>query len=133
MPTILVVEDEQPLRQLFRTSLELGGYRVIEAANGAEALEAVSRDSVSIDVLITDIVMPVMGGAELIRQLRERQPGMRVVLVSGWPISNRDSIDAQTLFLQKPVTFGQLARAVHRSLGASHPARLKSIDTLASS
>jgi two-component system cell cycle sensor histidine kinase/response regulator CckA len=118
MATILLVEDEQLLRQVFRESLELGGYRVIDAANGQEALEILSRCNTFIDVVITDIVMPVMGGAELIRQIRRRQPGVPVVLVSGWPISNRDSIDARTLFLQKPVTYGQLARAVHRSLGS---------------
>jgi DNA-binding NtrC family response regulator len=119
--TILLVEDEQAMRQVMRQSLELDGYRVLEAANGQEAIEALSRSPVYVDLVVTDVVMPVMGGAELIRQVRARQPGMPVVLISGWPISTRESIDARTLFLQKPVTYGQLARAVHRSL--AHPAR----------
>jgi len=119
MTTILLVEDEPLLRSVIRESLELGGYRVLEAANGQEALDALSRWRGPVDVLVTDIVMPVMGGAELIRQVRQRQPGMPVVLISGWPITNRDSIDARTLFLQKPVTYGQLAKAVHRSLTVS--------------
>ena len=119
--TILLVEDEPLMRQVMRESLELGGYRVLEAANGQEALDALSRWGQPIDVLVTDIVMPVMGGAELIRQVRRRQPGMPVVLISGWPISTRDAIDDRTLFLKKPVTFGQLAKAVHRSL--TGPAR----------
>src|SRR5687767_14685041 len=117
MTTIHLVEDDPLLRQVLRESLELDGYRVLDAANGKEALDAVSQWRGTIDVLITDIVMPVMSGAELIRRVRERQPGMPVVLISGWPISNRDSIDARTLFLKKPVTYGQLAKAVHRSLG----------------
>jgi CheY-like chemotaxis protein len=118
MRTILLVEDEQLMRQVMRESLELGGYRVLEAANGQEALEALSRSREPVDVLVTDLVMPVMGGTELMRQVRRRQPGVPVVLVSGWPISNRESIDDRTRFLQKPVTYGQLARAVHRSLSA---------------
>ena len=121
MATILLVEDEQPLRQVIRESLELDGYRVLEAAHGQEALEVASRCRTSIDVVITDIVMPVMGGAELIRQIRQRQPGMPVVLISGWPVSNRDSIDGRTLFLQKPVTYGRLVTAVHRSLKVQTP------------
>ena len=118
MATILLVDDEQPLRQLIRQSLELGGHRILEAANGQEALVAASESTCSIDVVITDVVMPGMSGAELIRQLRERQPGIPVVLISGWPISSRDAIDSRTLFLQKPVTYGQLVKAVHRSLRA---------------
>jgi two-component system, cell cycle sensor histidine kinase and response regulator CckA len=118
MATILLVDDEQALRKLIRESLELDGYRVLEAANGQEALETAAQSRSSIDVVITDVVMPGMSGAELIRQMRERQPGMPVVLISGWPISTRDAIDSRTLFLQKPVTYGQLARAVHRSLRA---------------
>ena len=80
------------------------------------ALDVLSRWLGPVDVLVTDVVMPVMGGAELMRQVRHRQPGLPVVLISGWPITNRASIDELTLFLQKPVTYGQLSRAVHRSL-----------------
>jgi CheY-like chemotaxis protein len=116
MVTILLVDDEQALRQLLRESLELDGYRVLEAASGQEALAVAAESRSAIDVVITDVVMPGMTGAELIRQIRQRQPGMPVVLISGWPICNRDSIDSRTLFLKKPVTYGQLARAVHRSL-----------------
>jgi two-component system, cell cycle sensor histidine kinase and response regulator CckA len=121
-PTILLVEDEHLMRHVMRESLELDGYRVLEAANGREALEVLSRWQRPVDVVVTDIMMPVMTGAELIRQVRQRQPGLPVVLVSGWPISNRDTIDAHTLFLRKPVTYGQLAKAVQRSLNsASNP------------
>jgi CheY-like chemotaxis protein len=116
MATILLVEDEQALRQLLRESLELDGYRVLEAANGEEALDTLSRWMGPVDVIVTDVVMPRMGGAELMRQVRQRLPDMPVVLLSGWPISNRDAIDGRTLFLKKPVTYGQLIRAVHRSL-----------------
>jgi two-component system, cell cycle sensor histidine kinase and response regulator CckA len=116
MATILLVEDEQLMRDVIRESLELEGHRVLEAPNGQAALDVLSRWLGPVDVLVTDVVMPVMGGAELMRQVRQRQPGLPVVLISGWPITNRASIDAQTLFLQKPVTYGQLSRAVHRSL-----------------
>ena len=121
MPTILLVEDEPLMRQVMRESLELDGYRVLEAADGQEALDVISRSRDGVDVIVTDIVMPKMTGAELMRQVRERHPGMPVVLISGWPISTRESIDARTLFLKKPVTYGQLVRAVHRSLARATP------------
>ena len=106
------------MRDVIRESFELEGHRVLEAPNGQAALEVLSHWLGPVDVLVTDVVMPVMGGAELMRRVRERQPGLPVVLISGWPITNRASIDERTLFLKKPVTYGQLSRAVHRSLAA---------------
>jgi CheY-like chemotaxis protein len=114
--TILLVEDEELLRTVIRESLELDGYVVLEAANGQQALETLARAERRIDLIVTDVVMPVMGGAELIRQVRGQRPGIPVVLISGWPISSREALDARTLFLKKPVVYGQLARAVRRSL-----------------
>ena len=74
--TILLVEDEPAVRQLFAQALTRAGYRVYEARNGQEALKVFDQHGDTIDLLLTDIRMPFMGGTELARQLRERRQSL---------------------------------------------------------
>jgi two-component system cell cycle sensor histidine kinase/response regulator CckA len=82
---VLLVEDESSLRRLARRILENGGYRVIEAADGAEALEVAAACAERIDALVTDVVMPRLGGVELARRLGGERPEMRLLFMSGYP------------------------------------------------
>jgi CheY-like chemotaxis protein len=117
--TLLLVEDEAAVRASVRRLLEWHGYTVLEARNGAEALtvfEAYERD---IDLVLTDVVMPEMGGYELVERLRARRPELRVVFMSGYAerafISN-GSIPAGTGYLEKPFTVETLTRRLREVL-----------------
>ncbi len=79
--TVLVVEDAERLRQAIKAGLEMVGFQVITAANGREALEAVSEHKV--DVVLTDVVMPHMGGKALLQRLRAEKPGLRMIAMTG--------------------------------------------------
>jgi two-component system cell cycle sensor histidine kinase/response regulator CckA len=82
--TILVVEDDESLRRLTAALLESTGYRVLEADNGETAINLVWDSAESIDLLLTDVLMPVMNGVELSTELRELRPGLKVLLMSGY-------------------------------------------------
>jgi len=81
--TILLVEDEVPVRRMLREALTKAGYRVWEAGNGAEALEHWGAEAEAIGLLVTDVIMPVMNGLRLAEELRNRLPGLKVVFMSG--------------------------------------------------
>ncbi len=114
--TVLLVEDEPAVRSLAARVLRQQGYVVLEATNGSEALRLVqTRPDVSIDLILTDVVMPQMGGNMLVNQLRTQQPSVKVLFMSGYPDRsfNQDStIDFNLNFLQKPFLPGTLARKV---------------------
>jgi PAS domain S-box-containing protein len=114
--TILLVEDEAALRNVCRVYLESKGYTVLEAGNAKEAMKICQSHDRPIHVLITDIVMPGLGGLELAKSALEMRPALSVVLVSGF--TDRP-LDREALrfakFLQKPFSFDALARTV-RSL-----------------
>jgi CheY-like chemotaxis protein len=99
--TILVVEDDHALRDLLRLTLESRDYRVLAAADGAEALGIVERQAAPISLLVTDVTLPGMAGTELARRLAARGAGIKVLLLSGYA---RDPalLDPQVPFLQKP-------------------------------
>jgi CheY-like chemotaxis protein len=80
----LVVEDDESLRRLTAALLESTGYRVLEADNGETAINLVWDSAESIDLLLTDVLMPVMNGVELSTELRELRPGLKVLLMSGY-------------------------------------------------
>ncbi|MDQ3223012.1 MAG: PAS domain S-box protein, partial [Gemmatimonadota bacterium] len=82
--TLLLVEDEAPVRESVRRLLEWHGYTVIEARNGADALQIYEGDEEGIDLVLTDLMMPGMGGHELVERLRARRPDLRVVFMSGY-------------------------------------------------
>jgi signal transduction histidine kinase/CheY-like chemotaxis protein len=100
--TVLVVEDHPPLRELISTVLSGAGFHVLEAANGTEALRL--ANNASVDVVLTDVVMPGMSGPALIQQLRARSPGLRAVIMSGHDQSLLKTYADSALFLQKPFT-----------------------------
>jgi PAS domain S-box-containing protein len=113
--TVLVVEDEQSLRKLTRNNLRDLGYTVLEAQNGAEALEIAGRTETPIDLLLTDVIMPGMSGRQLADALSPLRPEMRVLYMSGYTdgvIAARGILESGTLILRKPFTQGELAQCV---------------------
>ena len=115
--TLLLVEDEPAVRRLTRRMLEGRGYRVIEASAGAEALATARGHSGPIHVLLTDVIMPGMGGRELAARLANERPETRVVYMSGYP---DDAVLRQDLgrvaFVQKPFTSDSLAAKLREAI-----------------
>jgi two-component system cell cycle sensor histidine kinase/response regulator CckA len=104
---ILLVEDSQPLRKLAQTFLDTAGFRVQSAGCGEEALEVAARFGTTFDLLLTDVVMPGMNGRVLSEQLLPRQPGMKVLYMSGYTdsfIAGHGVLDPGTHLLHKPFT-----------------------------
>ena len=116
--TVLVVEDEPAVRDMTTQLLERAGYKVVAVADGAEAIARVTEMADSIDVLVTDVIMPNMSGIALAEQLMDRYPRLGTVLLSGYTAETLD-IERVTgrgaIFVPKPVTSGQLLAAVVRS------------------
>jgi two-component system, cell cycle sensor histidine kinase and response regulator CckA len=118
--TILLVEDEESVRQLVRDTLETKGYEVIEAGDGEAGLAAAANHPGKIDLVITDVVMPGLGGRELVQQLGKTRPETRVLYLSGYTedaIISEGSIESGTAFLQKPFTLQNLSKKVREVLG----------------
>jgi PAS domain S-box-containing protein len=118
--TVLLVEDEESVRQLVRETLESKGYKVLEADDGEAALQIVSSYSGKIDMLITDVVMPGMSGRDLSARLCELYPQTKVLYLSGYTedaIVHEGVLDSGTAFLQKPFTLQNLSRKVREVLG----------------
>jgi PAS domain S-box-containing protein len=121
--TILVVEDEEALRVLARTCLESNGYRVIDAADPAAALDLAGKYSGRIDLLLSDVVMPGMGGREMATRLAALQPEVKVLYMSGYTndlIDQHGILDGHTGLLEKPFTLQGLLAKVHKSLHADN-------------
>ena len=118
--TVLLVEDEPTIRSMCSRVLGDHGYKVLEAANGEEALRVIkSHLSVVIDLLVTDVVMPRMGGIELSRILSESHPGLKILLTSGYTADEPTisfSPDGRMLFLQKPYLPAGLLNRVREAL-----------------
>jgi CheY-like chemotaxis protein len=113
--SILLVEDEESVRRLGQRVLERAGYRVHVAANGAEALEIVATTRSVIALVITDLIMPVMGGVALARILAEKRPGLPVVFTSGYegePIVGAMLELPGHYFIAKPYSAAQLTSLV---------------------
>jgi PAS domain S-box-containing protein len=116
---ILVVEDDPLLRGLVARSLESRGHQVVTARHGPEALELARVEPP--DLVVTDVILPGLDGEQLVARLRERQPHLRVLLVSGYEpewVAGATGGDDQTLFLQKPFTIAQLAAGVEALLAS---------------
>ncbi|MEK7707744.1 MAG: ATP-binding protein, partial [Verrucomicrobiota bacterium] len=113
--TILMVDDEDLLLTMGETILSSYGYHVLTANSGQKALEIISKSDKTIDLVITDLVMPVMSGRELAEQVRRLSPGTRILSVSGyvWPGSKQEEIT----YLQKPFTTQELLMKVKHVLG----------------
>jgi two-component system cell cycle sensor histidine kinase/response regulator CckA len=119
--TVLLVEDEDGVRKLARRILERQGYAVLEAAGGAEALDIAEQHREPIHLLLTDVVMPAMGGRQLSERLVERRPGTRVLFMSGYTADQllpHDRSGAEVAFLPKPFDSKALTAAVRAVLDA---------------
>jgi len=122
--TVLLVEDDDSVRQLTQRVLEEFGYRVIEAHSGMEALATVRDEQTPIDAVVTDVVMPGMSGREMADRLRSTRPGLPVLFLSGYTgdeVMLGETAPNQS-FLQKPYSPDSLAAALDELLADSRPA-----------
>jgi len=113
--TILVVEDEQLVRTVLRETLEEQGYRVLVASRYSEAIAVTTP----IDLLLTDVVLPDRNGRVLARAMRERQPALRVIYMSGYTdnaISDQGVLEPGVRFVEKPVATNVLLRTIRTAL-----------------
>lgn len=118
---ILLVEDEETVRSVARRILNNRGYTVYTASNGREALELAQSLNMKFDLVLTDIVMPDMGGVELVERLLQVQPGIKAVYMSGYAEGDkRDGLDLARSFLQKPFSTDSLTSKVREVLDARH-------------
>jgi PAS domain S-box-containing protein len=116
---VLLVEDEPMVRALTRENLEECGYKVLEASNGEEALSICDQHDGTIDLMLTDVVMPLMSGREVAERITKKCPGVKVLYMSGYTddaIVHHGVLDAGTAFLEKPFTLDGLARKVRSVL-----------------
>jgi two-component system cell cycle sensor histidine kinase/response regulator CckA len=110
---VLLVEDEPRVRSQARRLLQRSGYEVLEASDGAEAKRVFAERQGDIDVVVTDVVMPLVGGVEMVATLRAVQPGLPVVFVSGYTAEEQDlPLGDRTAFLTKPYTIEALCDAI---------------------
>lgn len=120
--TILVVEDESNLRYLVRQFLEKQGYRVLHAEDGAAALQIVVAHEGTIDLLLTDVIMPGMNGRELAQRVSELRPNAKILYMSGYTenvIGRNGTLDAGIRLLQKPFTLRDLKSTVREVLDSN--------------
>jgi PAS domain S-box-containing protein len=116
--TVLLVEDDPQLRTVLRRYLSMWGYQLLEASNGAVALELARRHEGPIDLLLTDLVMPEMDGSSLSKQVRADRPATRVVFMSGYtehPALHNAALGPEDQFMQKPFTAQVLSEAMQRA------------------
>jgi PAS domain S-box-containing protein len=121
--TILLVEDEEGVREVTAEILSDLGYKVLTFASGAQAVKAAARYQGAIGVLLTDVVMPDMSGQQLWNELRAGRPETRVLFMSGYAdeaIGQRGLLPPETSFLQKPFTTTALAHKLRELLGGEH-------------
>jgi PAS domain S-box-containing protein len=120
--TVLVVEDDEAVRELTKEILQRSGYRVFDAGNPREAIQVASECGAAIDLLLTDVVMPESEGLPLFERLAKSRPALRVLYMSGYAdeaVVRHGVLAAGTPFLQKPFTPHVLARKVRAVLDAS--------------
>jgi PAS domain S-box-containing protein len=120
--TILLVEDEDSVRQLVRETLETCGYRVLQAANGQAAINLAARHPEPIHLIITDVVMPGLSGHDLVNQLLPARPNAKILYLSGYTedaVLNPNAPGPAKAFLQKPFTLQNLSRKVREVLGST--------------
>lgn len=126
--TVLLVEDEEPLRRATVEFLRLRGYTVLEARDGVDALSVSKNHGSTIHLTVTDVVMPHMSGGELAREMEALRPQTRMLFVSGYAgqtVLDHKVVDVENNFLQKPFTLKQLASKVRTVLDHNrHPVPL---------
>jgi CheY-like chemotaxis protein len=116
--TILLLEDNAPLRAVLARTLRARGYRVLEAGTGDEALEVLEDPRQTVHLLLTDIVLPGVSGAEVARRVRDRSPRLKIMFMSGYadPSEHADVPLGTARFLQKPFEPEILAARVRETL-----------------
>jgi DNA-binding response OmpR family regulator len=115
---ILVVDDTEPIRKMVSAMLKLAGYRCLEAADGDEGFRIFESATAEVDLILTDVVMPKMDGAELARRASRVRPDVRVVFMSGFsdhPVVQGIE-ESKSLFLPKPFTAGALVEKIRQAL-----------------
>jgi CheY-like chemotaxis protein len=120
--TLLLVEDEAAVRSSARRLLERHGYTVLEARHGADALRIAEEHAPHIDLVLTDLVMPEMGGRELVERLRARHPRLKVLYMSGYSdkaITADGILPPGTGFVEKPFSVDQLMQRLREILDSS--------------
>ena len=120
--TVLLVEDDESVREVANEILTLNGYKVLAANHGQEALEISHLHQGTIDLMVTDVVMPLMGGPELARRLALTRPQMRVLFMSGYTddaIVHHGVLSEDTAYLQKPFTAAAFARKLRETIAVS--------------
>ena len=130
--TILVVEDEEALRKLARNILAAYGYTVLEAEDGADALEISKRFRGTIHLMLTDVIMPGLNGPGLAQQMIQERPELKVVYMSGYTgqVFNKDAVlNPGSIFVQKPFTREALAKKIREALDG-RAARLESLTSV---
>jgi PAS domain S-box-containing protein len=121
--TVLLAEDEPSVREAARRLLDRAGVRVITACNGVEALK-VLHDGEPVDVLMTDVTMPLMGGVELIKRASGIRPGLRAIVISGHAdVDDTDVHELADVLLEKPFSADSLINAVRRVVASAATAR----------
>ncbi len=118
MWTILLVEDEESVREVTRYVLESAGYLVLEASSPEEAMATFHGFEGTVSLLLTDMVMPTMNGGELAARLRELRPNLHVIFMSGYASATRlhSGFELPGWYLQKPFTTGVLLSRVAEAL-----------------
>jgi PAS domain S-box-containing protein len=122
--TVLVAEDEPSVRALVVSTLQKSGYTVLEAGNGAEALQIAADYAGEIHLLVTDVIMPQMGGRELAERLRQARPGVRILFASGYTedaFPEWEALPHEAVFLQKPFNAGSLLYKAREALSPAAP------------
>lgn len=117
--TLLVVEDDDAIRMMMRRILKRDGYVVLDASDGQKALELVSTYDKPIDLLVTDVVMPSLGGRELAQRLLVKRPAMKIVYMSGYTddvVLRRGLLEAGVTFIQKPFAPAALSAKLRKTL-----------------
>jgi two-component system, cell cycle sensor histidine kinase and response regulator CckA len=121
---VLVVDDEQGLRDLVCRTLQAEGYSTLEAAHGGEALEVMETAADPVDLVVTDVVMPGMDGRELGRRLSQRWPDLPILYISAYDVNDifrRGSPRTSAPFLQKPFPLEGLVSTVRDLIGSRSP------------
>ncbi len=117
--TVLVVEDEKATRDAVCEILAALNYRVLVANNGRDALDLLEGEAAPVDLVLSDMIMPEMGGVDLYKELQWKHPGLRMVLMTGYPLGTetRTLLDQErVIWVQKPLNSEDLARTVRKAL-----------------
>jgi len=123
-PTVLIVDDEPLVRMTIADMLRLGGFYVLEAASGSEALDVVANGH-SVAALVSDIRMPAMDGVDLSHRVRAVHPEMPIVLVSGETCPDAALLPAGTRYVRKPPSLRELVATVFEAIASRPPATQK--------